>query len=187
MQQIRQRPQGRDRAGVIAAGRLGVRPRGRDQRLAAVGQLQQQLHHPVPSHPTQHPQRPVMQRMTNSRDRHRRREVLEAGSKSGLRFTSSTTAPRSLASYRVSGTPVSAVGRMGRSEHRRGFRVHSQSIHHPYGAGPGILRRLGAASSPSCRQGREGRGQPGGRVRCGLCRASDINIGRRFVRALRRS
>ena len=57
-----------------------------------------------------------------------------------LLFTSSTTAPRSLASYRVSGTPVSAVGRMGRSEHRRGFRVHSQSIHHPYGAGPGILR-----------------------------------------------
>ena len=87
MQQIRQRPQGRDRAGVIAAGRLGVRPRGRDQRLAAVGQLQQQLHHPVPSHPTQHPQRPVMQRMTNSRDRHRRREVLETGSKSGLRST----------------------------------------------------------------------------------------------------
>ena len=68
MQQIGQRPQRRDLAGAVAAGRLRVGPRGRDQRLAAVGQLQQQLHDPVPSHPTQHPQRPVLQRMTRSRD-----------------------------------------------------------------------------------------------------------------------
>ena len=70
MQQICQRPECRDPA--AADGRMRVRPRSRDQGLAAVGQLQQQLHDPVPSHPAQHPQRPALQRMTRPRDRHGR-------------------------------------------------------------------------------------------------------------------
>ncbi len=37
------------------------------------------------AHPAQHPQRRALQRMANPRHLHRRREVLEAGSKSGLR------------------------------------------------------------------------------------------------------
>jgi hypothetical protein len=81
MQQIYQRPQ-RRRTGIpLASDLLGIGPGGRDQRFAAVGQFQQQLHQPVSSHPAQHPQRPVLQRMTRTRDPHRRRKVLEAGSK----------------------------------------------------------------------------------------------------------
>ena len=52
-------------ARTVHAGRLGVGPRRRDQRLAAVGQHQQQLHRPVPAHPAQHPQRPALQRMAH--------------------------------------------------------------------------------------------------------------------------
>jgi hypothetical protein len=54
MQQIRQRPQRRRQRRTVRAGCLGIGPGGRDQRLAAIGQHQQQLQIPVPPHPAQH-------------------------------------------------------------------------------------------------------------------------------------
>ena len=131
MQQICQRPEGRDPAGVVADGRLRVGPRGRDQGLAPVGQLQQQLHHPVPSHPAQHPQRLDLQRVTRPRDRHRRREVLETGSKSGRR----STASRMICSSRRSLTTPTSVGFCSTSS--GGFGPHADAGRDSDSAGQG--------------------------------------------------
>ena len=49
-----------------------VGPGRRDQRLAAIGQHQQQLQPPVPPHPAQLPQRLPLQRVTPPRDHHHR-------------------------------------------------------------------------------------------------------------------
>jgi hypothetical protein len=72
------------------AGLAQIGPRRRDQRLAAIRQHQQQLDPAVPSHPAQHLQLPPFQRVSPTRDHHRRK-VLDAGSESGLRSTRSTT------------------------------------------------------------------------------------------------
>jgi hypothetical protein len=90
-QQIHQRAQ---RARLDhAASRLRVGPPGRHQRLAPIGQQNQQLQHAMPVHSTEHRERPPFERVSAPGHPRRGGQRLETGSVSRLRSTPSTTPP----------------------------------------------------------------------------------------------
>jgi RNA-directed DNA polymerase len=84
VQQIRQRSQRAHIDHVLGRPRVG--PPGRHQRLAAIGEHDQQLQHAVPTHPTQHSKDAALERMASPDHPHRGRQRLETGSVSRLRY-----------------------------------------------------------------------------------------------------
>ena len=83
-QQILKRPQRPRRRRLRQA--LQVRPPGRDQRAAAVGQHEQQIQRAATAHPAHHRELMALQWVTRTHDPHHRREPIKVavGSMSGL-------------------------------------------------------------------------------------------------------
>jgi hypothetical protein len=78
------------------AGRLEIRPPGRDQRAAAVRQDEDQLEPTPTAHPADQLKRAARQWVTRPHDPHRLRETLEVGSVSCVPSTKSRTTRSSL-------------------------------------------------------------------------------------------